>query len=100
VTYDSNAEAMFAKSLDLMKHAQGTDRVESWEHQIKIPLIVNHITIGHIVVDFLVRYVDGRRELVEVKSPVTQTPLSKFKKKFLEATFLQDHPEIKYVIQQ
>ena len=80
--------------------ARGTDRVESWERQIRIPLIVNGFTIGHIVVDFLVRYADGRKELVEIKSPATLTPLFNFKKKFLQATFLQDHPDIIYTIQK
>jgi hypothetical protein len=46
-------------------HAQGKDRVDSWERQIKFPLVVNGIKICDYVVDFLVRYADGRKELVE-----------------------------------
>ena len=73
--------------------------MESWEPQFRIPLIVNHVTIGHLVVDFFVVYADGRRELVEIKSPATKTPLFKFKVKFLEATWLQEHSNINYRIQ-
>lgn len=80
-------------------HAQGTERVESWDRQIRISLVVNGATVGHLVVDFLVRYADGRRELVEIKSPATKTPLFKFKLRVFEATWLQDHPEIRYSIQ-
>ena len=72
--------------------------MESWERQIRFPLIVEGITIGHLVVDFLVRYADGRKELVEIKSSATQTPLFKFKYKFFAATWLRDHPEIAYRI--
>jgi predicted O-methyltransferase YrrM len=43
-----------------MLHARGQDRVESWERQIRIPLVVNKTTVGHMIVDFLVRYADGR----------------------------------------
>ena len=97
--YDSVKEAQFAKELDLAMHAQGTDRVENWERQIPFPLVVNGSTVGRMVVDFLVRYADGRRELVEIKSPATQTPLFKFKLKVFQATWLQDHPDIGYRIQ-
>jgi hypothetical protein len=99
VRYDSVKEAQFAGDLDLARHAQGPARVASWERQFRIPLIVNHVTVGHMVVDFLVRYTDGRKELVEIKSPATQTPLFKFKVKILEATWLQDHLDIGYRIQ-
>jgi hypothetical protein len=81
-------------------HARGKDRVESWERQFKIPLTVNDVTIGHIIVDFFVRYADGRKELVEIKSSATETPLFRFKLKFLQATFLQDHPDIVYTIRK
>lgn len=101
IRYDSKAEATYARNLDLRMHAQDPhERVESWERQIRFPLVVNGTTVGHLVVDFLVRYADGRRELVEVKSPATMTPLFKFKFKVFEATWLRDHPKIKYTIQQ
>lgn len=80
---NSAKEAQFAKDLGLLKMAQGKTALESWERQIRFPLIVDGITIGHLVVDFLVRYADGRRELVEVKSAATQTALYKFKNEIL-----------------
>jgi hypothetical protein len=98
IRYDSKREAEFAKNLDLSKHAQGSDRVESWDRQIRFPLVVNNVTVGHMVVDFLVYYTDRRKELVEIKSTATQTPLFKFKLKVFQATVLQDHPEINYSI--
>jgi hypothetical protein len=54
-------------------------QVERGNDRSGIPLTVNNIAIGHLVVDFLVRYADGRRELVEITSPATITPLSSLK---------------------
>jgi hypothetical protein len=99
VRYDSKREAEFAQELKTLMHAQGKERVEAWERQIRFPLVVNGLTVGHMVVDFLVRYADGRKELVEIKSAATQTPLFKFKLKVFQATFLADHPDINYRIQ-
>jgi predicted nuclease of restriction endonuclease-like RecB superfamily len=76
-------------------HARGPERVDSWERQIPFPLIVNDRKICVYVCDFLVRYADGRRELVEVKG--FWTPEAKLKRKLFVATFLVDHPEIHYV---
>ena len=78
----------------MLKLAQGRDRVESWEPQFKIPVFVNNIKICFYVCDFLVRYVDGRRELVEVKGYWTSE--AKLKRRVFEATWLFDHPEITY----
>jgi len=77
-------------------HARGKDKVDSWERQIPIKLTVNGQLICTYKVDFLVRYTDGRREMVEVKG--YWTPEAKLKLKLFRATFLLDHPEINYVI--
>lgn len=77
-------------------HAQGPDRVESWERQIPIQLVVNGRLICTYRCDFLVRYADGRKELVEVKG--RWTPEATLKRKLFEATFLADHPDITYRI--
>lgn len=57
-----------------MRHAEGKDKVESWDRQIPFPLVVNGITIGHYVCDFLVYYADGckdrRREELRIASRV------------------------------
>ena len=79
-----------------MMHARGKDRVESWERQFRIPLIVNNRKVCTYVCDFLVRYADGRKELVEVKG--VWTPEAKLKRKLFEAVFLSDHPDIQYVV--
>jgi len=80
----------------MMMRAQGGDRVESWERQVRFPLIVNDRKICTYIVDFMVRYADGRKELVEVKGH--WTPEAKLKRKLLEATFLANHPDISYVV--
>jgi predicted nuclease of restriction endonuclease-like RecB superfamily len=77
-------------------HAQGPDRVDSWERQIRIPLFVNNRKVTTYICDFLVRYANGRKELVEVKG--YWTPEAKLKRRLFEATFLADHPDINYVI--
>lgn len=72
------------------------ERVESWERQIPFRLEVNGTLICKYVVDFLVRYADGHKELVEVKGYWTAE--AKLKLKLFRATFLADHPEIIYTI--
>lgn len=79
-------------------HARGREKVDSWERQIPFRLEVNGVLICKYVVDFLVRYADGRRELVEVKG--YWTDVAKLKVKLFRATFLRDHPEIIYTIQK
>lgn len=98
VVFHSKSEADFARSLDLLMHAQGKDRVESWERQIRFPIVVNDERICDYICDFLIRYTDGRKELVEVKG--VWTPEATLKVKLFRATFLRDHPEINYRIQE
>lgn len=99
IRYDSKAEAEFARGLDLRMHATyAKDRVESWERQIPFKLVVNGDLICTYKCDFIVRYADGRKELVEVKG--YWTPEAKLKLKIFRATFLKDHPEISYTIQK
>lgn len=96
ITYDSKREAEYAAQLDMQRLARGKDKVESWERQLPIKIIVNDVLICTYKVDFLVRYADGRKVLVEVKG--YWTPEARLKRKLLEATFLKGHPEIKYQI--
>lgn len=96
ITYHSKREAEYAQQLDAMCHAQGRDRVDRWERQIRFPIFVNSQKICDYIVDFLVYYADGRRELVEVKGFWTNE--AKLKVKLFQATYLQDHPEIGYRI--
>lgn len=82
--------------LDTLRHAQGKDRIRTWERQVRFPIFLNDTKICDYVIDFVVRYEDGRVELVEVKG--MQTPIFKLKLKMFRASYLQDHPEWKYVI--
>jgi hypothetical protein len=62
--YASKAEAEFARQLDLFRHAQNSrERVYSWERRIPFKLIVNDNLICTYVMDFVVQYADGRKEL-------------------------------------
>jgi hypothetical protein len=77
-------------------HARGKDKVDHWERQIRIPLIVNNVKICDYIVDFFVTYADGRKEFVEVKG--FWTDVAKLKVKLFRALFLQDHQDIGYRI--
>jgi hypothetical protein len=57
---------------------------------------VNGVKICDYEIDFVVRYADGRMELVEVKGFWTDT--AKLKVRLFRATFLLDHPEIIYTV--
>jgi hypothetical protein len=94
ITYHSKKEADFAATLKIQMHAQGKDKVESWERQIRIPLFVNDRKICDYIVDFRVRYADGRRELVEVKG--MWTDVAKLKRKLFEAIWRPGHPDVEY----
>jgi hypothetical protein len=77
-------------------HAQGRDKVESWERQIRFPIMVDGVKVCDYVCDFLVRYADGRKELVEVKG--VWTDVAKLKRKLFDVTWLQHHPDFTYTI--
>ena len=86
--YHSAKEARYAQSLDLMKSARDPkDRVVSWERQVSYPCIVNDDLICKYYADFIVKYADGRQEVVDVKSAGTITALYKVKKKLVEAIY-------------
>lgn len=86
--YASKAEARRAQELDLLKAAGEVDR---WLPQVKFALsgfrgslICNHI------VDFWVRYADGREEVEDVKG--METPVWKLKYKL----FIDMYPDMPY----
>jgi len=91
--YDSKAEAAYAKDLDLLIKAK---EVKKWERQIKISIDINGYHICNYFVDFRVWKSDGQIELVEVKG--METEVWRLKRKLLEAVYLPDHPEEKYVV--
>ncbi len=66
--YHSKKEAKYAEDLDRAMHAKHKkDRVVSWEPQVRYDIVVNGQKICTYVLDFLVKYGDGRIEYVDVK---------------------------------
>lgn len=76
--------------------ARGNDRVEHWEPQFKIPVMVNGQKVFDFIPDFFVRYANGRKVLVEIKG--MQTEAYRVKLKVFKAAWLSEHPDIEYVI--
>jgi len=90
--YHSKKEAAYAQELDLRIKA---GEVREWTPQFKISLAANGRHICTYIPDFLVTFADGSQELHEVKGFATET--YRLKRKILEATYLVEHPEIKFV---
>lgn len=91
--YHSKFEAQYARDLDLMIKAK---KVIEWTPQVKISLDVNGYHICNYICDFKVIMKDGSIQLHEVKG--FETDMFRMKRKLLEATYLIEHPEIKYII--
>lgn len=99
VTYDSKAEARYSATLELAKKAKNpSQRVVSWEPQVHFVLQEAfrdskgkaHRKMEYLA-DFVVKYADGREEVVDVKG--FRTEVYKIKKKLL----LFKYPEINFV---
>lgn len=89
-SYQSKAEANYARNLDLMKIATTEkDRVVKWERQIKFPIAVKKKHICNYYLDFKVEYADGRTEYVDVKGYQKGVAYGLFtiKKKLVEALY-------------
>lgn len=91
--FHSKKEAAYAAELDLRKKAGD---IKSWERQVKISLDVNDHHIANYYCDFKVTNKDGSIEFHEVKG--FETEVYRLKRKILEATFLHDNPDFKYVV--
>lgn len=89
VMYDSKKEAGFAKKLDLLKMAQGPDKVMRVERQVPFQITVNNQKICRYILDFRVTYADGRVDLVDVKGMKSGAAyqMFKLKKKLVEAIY-------------
>lgn len=92
-TYHSRAEARYAQELDFQVKA---GEIARWERQIKISLDVNGQHICNYICDFRVFMPDGAVELHEVKGFATE--IFRLKRLLFEATYLVEHPEVKYVV--
>lgn len=76
VVFHSKAEARFAFDLDRLKDA---GEIQSYDLQVRYPLVVNGAKVGAYVGDFLVLHSAGHRELIEVKGAWTATAKLKWK---------------------
>ena len=89
-SYQSKAEAQYAKYLDVQKVAKKeSDRVVSWKRQVKFPIEVNGNHICNYLLDFEVSYADGHKEYIDVKGYQKGVAYNLFtiKKKLVEAIY-------------
>jgi dsDNA-binding SOS-regulon protein len=87
-SYMSKKEANKAYELDLLKKA---GEIIKWQPQAKIELFgENKSHICNYFVDFIVVNKNGTTEYIEIKSPITATPLWKVKWKLLKDKFMED----------
>ena len=82
--FDSKKEARKAMELDLLVKA---GEIIKWEKQKKLSLDVNGMHIANYYLDFVLYYPDGTVEYLEIKSPITQTPVWRMKWKLSQALF-------------
>lgn len=86
VKYHSKKEAEYAMLLDtLFKASNSKDRVIDYQIQVPYKIYLNEKYICKYLADFVVKYADGREEVVDVKGVKTQT--YKLKKKLVEAQY-------------
>ena len=84
--YASKKEASYAAQLDQLKAARGVARVLEWRPQVKVPLVVNGVTVAVYVADFVVWYRSPERvEVHEVKG--FETPMWRLKEKLFRAIY-------------
>ena len=89
--YDSVAEVIYAKELELRRKARD---IKKWERQYKISFDANGEHICDHYVDFLVHHNDGTKELVEIKGK--ETDVWKLKRQMLRAMFLAKRSNKKF----
>lgn len=89
VLYHSKSEAKYAAILGFMLRV---GQIKQWWRQVRVPLIVNGVTVCTMVADFQVEHLDGARELIEVKG--LETDVYKIKRKLFAACY----PDRKYTV--
>ena len=81
--YRSQLERHYAAHLDIMMHAvDPKERVAEWEYESERcahRIVVNGVDICGYMLDFWVRYADGREEFVEIKGFGTEAWRLKWK---------------------
>lgn len=97
VIYHSKKEAGYAQTLDTLKKATyPSERVVSWERQVKIALDVNGEHICNYYIDFVAQMADGSTQYIEVKG--FETEVWRLKWKLFEAIYKKEHPELDLII--
>ncbi len=89
-SFHSKKEAGYAKTLDLLKKSfKPSEKVLSYRKQVPFPIVVNEKKICTYLLDFLVTYVDGRIEHIDVKGyrKGTAYEVFKIKKKLVECLY-------------
>jgi hypothetical protein len=86
VSFMSKKEANYARMLDALKWAKDPkERIISYETQIPFQIELNGIKICKYLADFVVKYKDGREEVVDCKG--YRTDIYILKKKLVEAQY-------------
>lgn len=98
ISYHSKFEAGYAAELDLRLKAKD---IKSWEPQYKVSLDIQGADgrtyhICNYYVDFKVIHNDDSIELVEIKG--FETEVYRLKRKLLEALYLPEHPDTRYLV--
>jgi hypothetical protein len=97
--YHSKKEATKAWELDMLIKA---GEIKSYERQVKEELYgQNGTRVTNYFVDFVVYHNDGLKEYVEIKSPITATPVWKLKWYLLEDKYKDEisRGEIKLTVE-
>jgi hypothetical protein len=88
--FASKGEAKRAAELELRQQA---GEISNLEYQVRYPLTVNGVVVGHYVADF--KYIeDGQTVVEDVKSQPTMTPVYRLKKKLMSALLNIDIKEV------
>jgi hypothetical protein len=68
IRYDSKKEAAYSEKLELLRSAKDfKEKVIDIQRQVPFTLAVNDILVCKYILDFEVKYGDGRREYIDVK---------------------------------
>lgn len=94
IKYDSKKEASKAMELEMMKKGGA---IKDYQPHVRLSLDVNGSHICDYIIDFVVEALDGSKEYLEIKSPVTITPAFKLKWKLAQALITDQ--SIKWVIE-
>lgn len=82
ITFDSKKESrVYLKLLDSKERGE----IKDIQRQVRFELIpdTDYTRACHYIADFIIEYLDGKKEVVDVKSPATRTKEYMIKKKLM-----------------